>query len=368
MNGAVGCGVSTPPRAGSRAMRARASFRSSSYTKGSKSADACESPFASASRSSVTSCRAAVDGGGVAALWDDSSLADSSTGRPGKKSGDRLATATAIVAWIGVGSNRFPTSVVNPTSAFPSAARREGPAIPVRSYRSQSEDPAPPHPRTRHCRPRTRRRFPRGAQCTQATLLAPDRQSSDFFGDALAGYLDVSQSLPRVMNRAGADDTAAGLNAGSVHTFGRINNQWGPLSQFVASDGQPNDFFGTSVACSDPYAVIGCDRRGRQRRRVLLRTLRAGLGPAQFVPPAGRSAPTSAARSRSMGSGPWSARPSATSTPGPTTALRTPTPARFGSSAATPTARGPTRRPRTSRSPAFSPGRPTAISSARRSR
>ncbi len=100
------------------------------------------------------------------------------------------------------------------------------------------------------------------AQCGAMTpLLAPTPASGEWFGSAVAGYL--SNGAERLMIGCRLDDTAAGGNAGSVYTFGRLdNNQWGYFAQLTANDGQVNDYFGTSVGVTDPYCVVGAPGAG----------------------------------------------------------------------------------------------------------
>jgi hypothetical protein len=84
-------------------------------------------------------------------------------------------------------------------------------------------------------------------------IVAPDAQVDDCFG------LSVAISGDYAVVGAPWED-AVGINAGAAYIFHRTGiNSWDDGVKVVASDAQINDFFGTSVAISGDYAVIGAD-------------------------------------------------------------------------------------------------------------
>ncbi|MBC7835399.1 MAG: hypothetical protein H7Y88_09920 [Phycisphaerales bacterium] len=95
-------------------------------------------------------------------------------------------------------------------------------------------------------------------QCGLLKFTPGDAANSDFFGGSLAMSFNDGGAA-RLLVGVGSDDTAAGVNAGSVKMFGRINNQWGEFDwmPIMASDGQTSDFFGVDVGFSDPRVIVG---------------------------------------------------------------------------------------------------------------
>lgn len=85
----------------------------------------------------------------------------------------------------------------------------------------------------------------------QAKLTASDGDVQDYFGFAVALSGDTA------LVGAYQDDLQGAPNAGSVYVFTRIGSTWNQQAQLTASDGGPDDYFGTSVALSGESALIG---------------------------------------------------------------------------------------------------------------
>ena len=82
-------------------------------------------------------------------------------------------------------------------------------------------------------------------------LVASDAQAFDFFGES------VSISGDRLVVGAYAED-AGGSNAGAAYVYERDGaGVWQEVQKLVASDAQPDDFFGWSVSISGDRAVVG---------------------------------------------------------------------------------------------------------------
>jgi hypothetical protein len=81
-------------------------------------------------------------------------------------------------------------------------------------------------------------------------LTASDGAAGDFFST-------VSLLGDTLMVGADLDDTAGGVNAGSVYVFSRLGGQWTETQKLTASDGGTDDRFGFSVSLSDQTVVIG---------------------------------------------------------------------------------------------------------------
>jgi hypothetical protein len=98
----------------------------------------------------------------------------------------------------------------------------------------------------------------------EATLLAPDGASDDFFGISVALTGDGSRALIGALG----DDTAGG-NTGSARLFLRTGSTWAQEGTLVAvaPDGQPSDAFGTSVALTldGSRAIVGADQSASGR-------------------------------------------------------------------------------------------------------
>lgn len=90
-----------------------------------------------------------------------------------------------------------------------------------------------------------------GGQWTQsAKLLPPNGRVLDFFG------WSVALSSTRLLVGAVGDDEQ-GLNAGAAYLFESASGSWALVKKLVASDGGNGDGFGSSIALSGKYAVIG---------------------------------------------------------------------------------------------------------------
>ncbi len=84
-------------------------------------------------------------------------------------------------------------------------------------------------------------------------ILAPDGQSSDFFGHS------VQISGDRCIVGATGDDDN-GSSSGSAYVFARNQggpDNWGQVKKLLASDGSGSDGFGTGVAISGDVAFVG---------------------------------------------------------------------------------------------------------------
>jgi len=88
-----------------------------------------------------------------------------------------------------------------------------------------------------------------GDWSNQTQLFAPDAQANDLFGSGVAVKGDYFIVGARGKNS----------NAGSAYVYYRdpINNNWNSVATLSAPDLTANDNFGTSVAISDQYAVVG---------------------------------------------------------------------------------------------------------------
>ena len=101
----------------------------------------------------------------------------------------------------------------------------------------------------------------KGLWSEKAKLLAPDRSGNDVFGFSVSISGDYA-----IVGKPFDDHT--GSNYGSAYIFRRTeplpgNIIWSQVEKLVAttdggaSDGGANDFFGTSVAISGDYAIVG---------------------------------------------------------------------------------------------------------------
>jgi len=84
----------------------------------------------------------------------------------------------------------------------------------------------------------------------QATPHAPDGDWSDNFGISVA--LDTNRALIG----ANEEDDPNGEESGSVYVFSRTGDQWHQETRLVASDGEPGDRFGTTIALDQGTALI----------------------------------------------------------------------------------------------------------------
>lgn len=88
-------------------------------------------------------------------------------------------------------------------------------------------------------------------------IVASDREAGDFFGESVAiSGASIIVGVPK------ESEDIVGLNtlnlAGSAYIFERnIGGVWNEVQKIVASDRSNDDFFGTSVAISGNYAVVG---------------------------------------------------------------------------------------------------------------
>jgi hypothetical protein len=99
-----------------------------------------------------------------------------------------------------------------------------------------------------------------GATWTQEQkLLAADREAGDRFGTSVAVVEDI------ILVGAYSDDedvVDGGINFGSAYVFEFSGGLWTEEQKLTASDGDANDFFGTSVAIDGGVIVVGADTEG----------------------------------------------------------------------------------------------------------
>ena len=82
-------------------------------------------------------------------------------------------------------------------------------------------------------------------------LLAPGGQAGDFFGTSVALSGDYA-----IVGANGED--SQGINAGAAYIFQRTGaSSWDGGTKLVAPGGQAGDSFGISVALSGDYAIVG---------------------------------------------------------------------------------------------------------------
>lgn len=96
-----------------------------------------------------------------------------------------------------------------------------------------------------------------GAWGEAQKIVPSDREAIDFFGSSVA----ISGNYA-VVGAYNEDEDEAGLNtlndAGSVYIFERnIGGTWNEVQKIVASDRGAGDFFGESVAISGAYIIVG---------------------------------------------------------------------------------------------------------------
>ncbi|MCG3125393.1 MAG: hypothetical protein CHACPFDD_00212 [Phycisphaerae bacterium] len=85
----------------------------------------------------------------------------------------------------------------------------------------------------------------------QSQLFASDSAKDDGFGSSVAISGDT------VVVGSPGDDTPAGANTGSAYVFVRVGGAWTEQAHLFASDGAPNDLFGTSVALAADTLLVG---------------------------------------------------------------------------------------------------------------
>lgn len=89
-----------------------------------------------------------------------------------------------------------------------------------------------------------------GVWSYSATLLASDGRSGDDFG--------VSVSIDGNRAIVGANQAdPKGFYSGAAYIFEEVGSSWIQIKKLVASDGDPNDYFGSSVSISGNYAIVG---------------------------------------------------------------------------------------------------------------
>lgn len=91
------------------------------------------------------------------------------------------------------------------------------------------------------------------ADLTEITkLISGDGAYSDYFGSS------VSISGDYALVGAPGDDEMSRINCGSVYIFKRSASSWIQMgSKLIAQDGAPNDAFGYSVSINGEYAIVG---------------------------------------------------------------------------------------------------------------
>lgn len=87
----------------------------------------------------------------------------------------------------------------------------------------------------------------------QVKLTARDGEPGDFFGTSVAISGDWA-----IAGAAGDDDL--GSRSGSAYVFQRTTDTWAWRAKLTASDGQRGDCFGSAVAISGDCAVVGAHR------------------------------------------------------------------------------------------------------------
>ena len=82
-----------------------------------------------------------------------------------------------------------------------------------------------------------------------AKITASDGAAGDTFGS-----VSISGDYA-IIGAYGDDDN--GLDSGSAYIFKRSGSSWNQVTKITASDGAPNDMFGSSVSISGDYAIVG---------------------------------------------------------------------------------------------------------------
>ena len=82
-------------------------------------------------------------------------------------------------------------------------------------------------------------------------IMASDAEAYDYFGGSVAISGDYV-----IVGTDGGDD--GGINSGAAYIFHRTGtNTWDVETKIMASDAEAEDWFGTSVAISGDYAIVG---------------------------------------------------------------------------------------------------------------
>jgi len=89
-----------------------------------------------------------------------------------------------------------------------------------------------------------------GSWVLTAVLIANDAAANDFFGSTV----DVASN--RIVVGSPLDDNAAGINGGAAYIFEKIGGSWNQASKLASSDLAAGDFLGTSVAFATSSRVL----------------------------------------------------------------------------------------------------------------
>ena len=92
--------------------------------------------------------------------------------------------------------------------------------------------------------------FNQNGSALQSTLSAPDGQSQDNFGCAVAISGDVA-----VIGASG-NDVSGISNMGSAYVFTRTGNTWSHTTTLIPSDGSLDDYFGSFVSVWGNYIAV----------------------------------------------------------------------------------------------------------------
>jgi len=85
----------------------------------------------------------------------------------------------------------------------------------------------------------------------QAKLTASDGAAYDEFGSSVS----ISGNLALIGSPRG--NNGANVDQGSAYVFVRSGSSWTQQAKLTASDGAASDFFGSNVAISGTYALVG---------------------------------------------------------------------------------------------------------------
>jgi hypothetical protein len=89
----------------------------------------------------------------------------------------------------------------------------------------------------------------------QTKITASDGAASDKFGYsvAISGDYAIVGTYTKTIG--------SNIYQGAAYVFARSGNSWNQQTQLIASDGAANDAFGSSVAISGDYAIVGADNK-----------------------------------------------------------------------------------------------------------
>ena len=90
----------------------------------------------------------------------------------------------------------------------------------------------------------------------EAKLIASDGETTDEFGFSVSIFGDVA------VIGADDDDNENGTNAGSVYVFRFDSSEWIEEAKLIASDGESQEHFGSSVSISEETIIVGADHNG----------------------------------------------------------------------------------------------------------